>query len=106
MSDFYMPKIDPEIVEQSRRMTEAKRKAERREVVKKALLSLAQSVTTAVITALVLWLLGLNDERPGYQHPKGAAYDRRYKLQPVVPKPFFRPAHPLCVGFYCNVLLL
>lgn len=55
-----MPKIDPEIVEQSRRMTEAKRKAERREVVKKALLSLAQSVTTAVITALVLWLLGLN----------------------------------------------
>lgn len=60
MSDFYMPKIDPEIVEQSRRMTEAKRKAERREVVKKALLSLAQSVTTAVITALVLWLLGLN----------------------------------------------
>lgn len=60
MSDFHMPKIDPEIVEQSRRMTEAKRKAERREVVKKALLSLAQSVTTAVITALVLWLLGLN----------------------------------------------
>ena len=60
MSDFYILKIDPEIVEQSRRMTEAKRKAERREVVKKALLSLAQSVTTAVITALVLWLLGLN----------------------------------------------
>ena len=60
MSDFHMPKIDHEIVEQSRRMTEAKRKAERREVVKKALLSLAQSVTTAVITALVLWLLGLN----------------------------------------------
>lgn len=60
MSDFHIPKIDPEIVEQSRRMTEAKRKAERREVVKKALLSLAQSVTTAVITALVLWLLGLN----------------------------------------------
>lgn len=60
MFDFHMPKIDPEIVEQSRRMTETKRKAERREVVKKALLSLAQSVTTAVITALVLWLLGLN----------------------------------------------
>lgn len=60
MSDFHIPKIDPEIVEQSRRMTEVKRKAERREVVKKALLSLAQSVTTAVITALVLWLLGLN----------------------------------------------
>lgn len=60
MSDFQIPKIDPEIIEQSRRMTEAKRKAERREVVKKALLSLAQSVTTAVITALVLWLLGLN----------------------------------------------
>lgn len=60
MSDFHIPKLDPEIVEQSRRMTEAKRKAERREVVKKALLSLAQSVTTAVITALVLWLLGLN----------------------------------------------
>ena len=60
MSDFHIPKIDPEIIEQSRRMTEAKRKAERREVVKKALLSLAQSVTTAVITALVLWLLGLN----------------------------------------------
>lgn len=59
MSDFHIPKIDPEIIEQSRRMTEAKRKAERREVVKKALLSLAQSVTTAVITALVLWLLGL-----------------------------------------------
>lgn len=60
MSDFQIPKLDPEIVEQSRRMTEVKRKAERREVVKKALLSLAQSVTTAVITALVLWLLGLN----------------------------------------------
>lgn len=60
MSDFHIPKIDPEIIEQSRRMTEVKRKAERREVVKKALLSLAQSVTTAVITALVLWLLGLN----------------------------------------------
>lgn len=60
MSDFHIPKLDPEIIEQSRRMTEAKRKAERREVVKKALLSLAQSVTTAVITALVLWLLGLN----------------------------------------------
>ena len=60
MSDFQIPEIDPEIIEQSRRMTEAKRKAERREVVKKALLSLAQSVTTAVITALVLWLLGLN----------------------------------------------
>lgn len=60
MSDFQITKIDPEIIEQSRRMTEAKRKAERREVVKKALLSLAQSVTTAVITALVLWLLGLN----------------------------------------------
>lgn len=59
MSDFHIPKLDPEIIEQSRRMTEAKRKAERREVVKKALLSLAQSVTTAVITALVLWLLGL-----------------------------------------------
>ncbi len=60
MSDFHIPKIDPEIIEQSRRMTEAKRKRERREVVKKALLSLAQSVTTAVITAFVLWLLGLN----------------------------------------------
>lgn len=60
MSDFHIPKIDPEIIEQSRRMTEVKRKRERREVVKKALLSLAQSVTTAVITALVLWLLGLN----------------------------------------------
>lgn len=60
MSDFQIPKIDPEIIEQSRRMTEAKRKRERREVVKKALLSLAQSVTTAVITAFVLWLLGLN----------------------------------------------
>lgn len=60
MSDFHIPKIDPEVIEQSRRMTEAKRKRERREVVKKALLSLAQSVTTAVITALVLWLLGLN----------------------------------------------
>ena len=60
MSDFHIPELDPEIIEQSRRMTEAKRKAERREVVKKALLSLAQSVTTAVITALVLWLLGLN----------------------------------------------
>ena len=60
MSNFHIPKLDPEIIEQSRRMTEAKRKAERREVVKKALLSLAQSVTTAVITALVLWLLGLN----------------------------------------------
>lgn len=60
MSDFHIPKIDPEVIEQSRRMTEVKRKAERREVVKKALLSLAQSVTTAVITALVLWLLGLN----------------------------------------------
>ena len=60
MSDFHIPKLDPEIIEQSRRMTEAKRKAERREVIKKALLSLAQSVTTAVITALVLWLLGLN----------------------------------------------
>lgn len=60
MSDFHIPKLDPEIIEQSRRMTEAKRKRERREVVKKALLSLAQSVTTAVITALVLWLLGLN----------------------------------------------
>lgn len=60
MSDFQIPKIDPEIIEQSRRMTEAKRKRERREVVKKALLSLAQSVTTAVITAFVLWMLGLN----------------------------------------------
>ena len=60
MSDFHIPKIDPEIIEQSRRMTEAKRKRERREVVKKALLSLAQSVTTAVITAFVLWLLGLS----------------------------------------------
>jgi hypothetical protein len=60
VSDFHIPKIDPEIIEQSRRMTEAKRKRERREVVKKALLSLAQSVTTAVITAFVLWLLGLN----------------------------------------------
>nr|DAT33112.1 MAG TPA: tegument protein US9-like protein [Caudoviricetes sp.] len=60
MSDFHIPKLDPEIIEQSRRMTEAKRKRERREVVKKALLSLAQSVTTAVITAFVLWLLGLN----------------------------------------------
>jgi hypothetical protein len=60
VSDFHIPKLDPEIIEQSRRMTEAKRKRERREVVKKALLSLAQSVTTAVITALVLWLLGLN----------------------------------------------
>ncbi|MEI3062317.1 MAG: hypothetical protein V8S72_04985 [Oscillospiraceae bacterium] len=60
MSDFHIPKIDPEIIEQSRRMTEVKRKRERREVVKKALLSLDQSVTTAVITALVLWLLGLN----------------------------------------------
>lgn len=60
MSDFHIPKIDPEIIEQSRRMTEVKRKRERREVVKKALLSLAQSVTTAVITAFVLWLLGLN----------------------------------------------
>lgn len=60
MSDFHIPKIDPEIIEQSRRMTEAKRKRERREVVKKALLSLAQSVVTAVITAFVLWLLGLN----------------------------------------------
>lgn len=60
MSDFHIPKLDPEIIEQSRRMTEAKRKRERREVVKKALLSLAQSVTTAVITAFVLWLLGLS----------------------------------------------
>lgn len=60
MSDFHIPKLDPEIIEQSRRMTEAKRKRERREVVKKALLSLAQSVVTAVITAFVLWLLGLN----------------------------------------------
>lgn len=60
MSDFHIPKLDPEIIEQSRRMTEAKRKRERREVVKKALLSLAQSVTTAVITAFVLWMLGLN----------------------------------------------
>jgi len=60
VSDFHIPKLDPEIIEQSRRMTEAKRKRERREVVKKALLSLAQSVTTAVITAFVLWLLGLN----------------------------------------------
>lgn len=60
MSDFHIPKLDPEIIEQSRIMTEAKRKRERREVVKKALLSLAQSVTTAVITAFVLWLLGLN----------------------------------------------
>lgn len=58
--DFRTPKIDPIILEQSRIMTEAKRKQERREVVKKALLSLAQSVVTAVITAFVLWLLGLN----------------------------------------------
>lgn len=58
--DFRTPEIDPMILEQSRRMTEAKRKRERREVVKKALLSLAQSVTTAVITAFVLWMLGLN----------------------------------------------
>lgn len=35
MSDFHIPKIDPEIIEQSRRMTEAKRKRERREVVKR-----------------------------------------------------------------------
>jgi hypothetical protein len=46
------------------------------------------------------------DDRAGYQHSDGAAYDRRYKLQPVVPKPIFRPAHfpsfhffEVCVDF-------
>ncbi len=58
--DFRAPKIDPMILEQSRIMAEAKRKQERQERIKKALLTLGQSVVTAVITAFVLWLLGLN----------------------------------------------
>lgn len=58
--DFRAPKIDPMILEQSRIMTEAKRKQERQERIKKTLLTLGQSVVTAVITAFVLWLLGLN----------------------------------------------
>lgn len=57
MSDFHIPKIDPEIIEQSRRMTEAKRKAERRQYLADHRFDIFNSITAFV--ALIVAVLGL-----------------------------------------------
>lgn len=57
MSDFQIPKIDPEIIEQSRRMTEAKRKAERRQYLADHRFDIFNSITAFI--ALIVAVLGL-----------------------------------------------
>lgn len=57
MSDFHIPKIDPEIIEQSRRMTEAKRKRERRQYIADHRFDIINSITA--LLALVIAILGL-----------------------------------------------
>lgn len=55
--DFRAPKIDPMILEQSRIMTEAKRKAERRQYLADHRFDIFNSITAFI--ALIVAVLGL-----------------------------------------------